>query len=328
MKIGWRLYFTVVGLVAMGMISYEMNVWTFGSETEANPDLVRVENVSQSLNVQEASSDDKKEILDGEFTVLNKNQDLNDEKVVKDKEQSDAGIIPSHIHIPSIGVDAPVEDVGILDNGQMGVPEDPQASGWFEPGTQPGSRGNAVIAGHVDSRTGPAVFYDLKKLQKGDEIKIQDEEGDEKVYIVEKLESYPMEDSPIEKIFGSTNEKRLNLITCTGEFVRDRGGHQDRLVVYSKLKEPEMDQKDITPPAKVQVQGTFVTWHAVREDYVAGYRVYKSKGGEDFQKVASISKHERKTFVDAEASEHQYYVTTVNQDGQESSPSKIVGKSK
>lgn len=327
MKLDWKLYFTVVGFAALVLIAFETNVWTMGSDSNGNPDIVRVENASQSLNLNEkaASSDDKKEILDGEFTVLNKDKDLRAEEVIKGQQESETGIFPTHISIPAIQVDASVKDVGILDNGQMGVPEDPQVTGWFEPGAQPGSPGNSVIAGHVDSRTGPAVFYDLNKLQKGDEIIVSDEDGGEKTYIVEKLESYPMDDSPIEKIFGKTDEKRLNLITCTGEFVRDLGGHQDRLVVFSKLKETEMNQADISPPSEIKVQGTFLTWHAVREDYVAGYRVYRSEDGESFEKVASISSHERKSFADPKASDYQYYVTTVNEDGQESAPSNIVG---
>ncbi|QAS52993.1 class F sortase [Halobacillus litoralis] len=323
MKLDWKLYFTVLGIAALLMVAYEMNAFALWSDSESNPDVVRVENAEQYASELSASSDDKKEILDGEFTVLNNSQSLKSGDVIKNEEQADTGIVPTHIKIPSIEVDAPLGAVGVLDNGEMGVPESPQKAGWFEPGTQPGNVGNAVIAGHVDSRTGPAVFYDLKKLKKGDEITVKNDEGEAKTYVVEKLESYPMEESPITQIFGKTDEKRLNLITCTGEFVRDRGGHQDRLVVYSTLKEPVPEKEEIDAPANVSVQGTFITWHAVREDYVAGYRVYRSKDGESFEKVASISRHERKSYADPEASEFQYYVTTVGESGQESEPSPI-----
>ncbi|RWZ59119.1 class F sortase [Halobacillus fulvus] len=246
---------------------------------------------------------------------------MKDEEVVKNERQAEDGIIPSRISIPAIDVDASVEEVGILDNGEMGVPEDPMKAGWFEPGTQPGNRGNSVIAGHVDSRTGPAVFYHLDQLKKGDEITVTGEDGEEKTYVVQKLESYPENQSPIEQIFGSTNEKRLNLITCTGEFIRDQGGHQDRLVVYSTLKEPV---EEVEVPTNVKVSGAFVTWHAVRSDNVVGYRVYESRDdGETFEKVASISQHERKAYSESKAGEYQYYVTAVDQQGNESAPSSI-----
>ncbi|WP_079477980.1 class F sortase [Halobacillus salinus] len=318
MKLNWRLYFTVMGLIALFLVIYETNAWAVW--TKEDTQVVRVENAQS----QSAPEEKQKEILEGEFTVINKDENMNDEKVVKNEKQAEEGIIPTRIRIPSIDVDAKIESVGVLDNGEMGVPEDPLKAGWFEPGTQPGNRGNAVIAGHVDSKTGPAVFYHLDQMKKGDEFTVTGKDGKEKTYIVQKLESYPQYNSPIEKIFGSTNEKRLNLITCTGEFIRDKGGHQDRLVVYSTLKEPK---ETVPSPTNVQVSGAFLTWYAVREDDTAGYRVYESRdGGETFDKVASVSQHERKAYSEPKASEYEYYVTAVNKDGTESEPSTIAGE--
>ncbi|MGI8316645.1 sortase domain-containing protein [Halobacillus mangrovi] len=317
----WKIYFTVVGLISLLMVGYETNVWAHLTDSSKKTDVVRVENPeNESVNLvpEQKVEEQEEEVLDGEFTVINKNKNMNSAEVVKNKKQKRSGITPRRIKIPSIDVDASIESVGVLDNGEMGVPDDPDKAGWFEPGTEPGSQGNSVIAGHVDSRTGPAVFYDLTQVGAGDEIVVYDQEGNEKTYIVEKLESYPQTNSPIEKIFGRTDEKRLNLITCTGEFIRDQGGHQDRLVVYSKLKEPKVT---IDSPTNVEVNGTFVTWHAVRKDYVAGYRVYRSADGENFKKVASISAHERKTHSDPDASQYTYYVTTVDLEGRESAPS-------
>ncbi|TGB01650.1 class F sortase [Halobacillus salinus] len=318
MKLNWRLYFTVMGLIALFLVIYETNAWAVW--TKEDTQVVRVENPQS----QSAPEEKQKEILEGEFTVINKDENMNDEKVVKNEKQAEEGIIPTRIRIPSIDVDAKIESVGVLDNGEMGVPEDPLKAGWFEPGTQPGNRGNAVIAGHVDSKTGPAVFYHLDQMKKGDEFTVTGKDGKEKTYVVQKLESYPQYNSPIEKIFGSTNEKRLNLITCTGEFIRDKGGHQDRLVVYSTLKEPK---ETVPSPTNVQVSGAFLTWYAVREDDIAGYRVYESRdGGETFDKVASVSQHERKAYSEPKASEYEYYVTAVNKDGTESEPSTIAGE--
>lgn len=321
MKKEWKIYYTIVAIVALMLIGYETNVWAKLTGSESESEVVKEENADLSSYLISSEEPEKKDIQDGEFTVLNKNRDMNSTEVVKDEQKEDEGIVPTRIQVPSIDVDAAIENVGVLENGQMGVPEDDSKVGWFEPGTKPGNKGNSVLAGHVDNYKGPAVFFYLKDLKKGDEIIVTDKDGKKKTYVVQKLESYPMDNSPIEKIFGSTDEKRLNLITCTGTFVRDKGGHQDRLVVYSKLKEPEKEKKEIAAPTNVEVNGTFVTWHAVREDYVAGYRVYRSENGEDFEKVASISAHERKAFSDPEADQYTYYVTTVDEDGNESKPS-------
>jgi LPXTG-site transpeptidase (sortase) family protein len=147
------------------------------------------------------------------------------------------GIVPSLIEIPAIGVNAEIEKVGRLDNGQMGVPKGMDTVGWFEPGLKPGERGNAVMAGHVDSKTGPAVFFKLDELKKGDEVIVTDQAGESKVFVVIDKKSYPRKDAPVEDIFDFSYSKNLNLITCTGEFNRDARTHEERLVVYTVLKE-------------------------------------------------------------------------------------------
>lgn len=322
MKLHWKIYLSAILFITIILVTLEFGLWPNSAlQKQENENIKHVEGTSSGQEFKEYSN--TTEILDGEFTIINKEKDLNDEEVVKNEEQADTGIEPSHIEIPAIDVNAPIEEVGVLDNGEMGVPDSVETTGWFEPGTQPGNTGNAVIAGHVDSYEGPAVFFYLDQLTKGDEIIVRNDDGEEKIYEVERLESYPMDDAPIEKIFGQTNEKRLNLITCTGEFIRDDGGHQDRLVVYTKLKKPETITA-LSPPTNVESQGTFVKWHSVRDENVAGYRVYKSEDGENFEQVASISNHERKTYTDQNTVNAQFYITTVDQDGNESPPSETI----
>lgn len=152
-------------------------------------------------------------------------------------EDKRVGINPTKLEIPSLKVDAPIEDVGRLENGQMGVPQDPDNIGWFEPGILPGAQGNAVMAGHIDSLTGPAVFHNLAKLKQGDEVVVHGEEGEVIRFIVTKTESYPRNDAPVEEIFGFNYSSGLTLITCIGEFNRDAQTHEERFVVYTELKD-------------------------------------------------------------------------------------------
>ncbi|WP_158541108.1 class F sortase [Sporosarcina sp. BI001-red] len=146
------------------------------------------------------------------------------------------GIIPVTLEIPAIGVKTDIENVGELENGQMGVPDGVDNVGWFEPGTLPGNSGSSVMAGHIDSLTGPAVFYKLDRLKKGDEVVVRGEDGKSLTFIVTRTEKYPRKDAPIEEIFGFSYGSRLNLITCTGEFNRKAKTHEERLVVYTELK--------------------------------------------------------------------------------------------
>ena len=136
----------------------------------------------------------------------------------RERQESIKGMEPAQIEVPSIGVKAKIEATGILDNGEMGVPEDVDQVGWFEPGFKAGAKGHAVLAGHVDSLTGPAVFYELKDVKVGETVVLTDADGREMVFEVKNLKSYETDSAPIEEIFGNSDKRMINLITCTGDF--------------------------------------------------------------------------------------------------------------
>ncbi|MGD6776872.1 MULTISPECIES: class F sortase [Bacillaceae] len=146
------------------------------------------------------------------------------------------GIIPTRLTIPAINVDANINSYGLDESGAMAVPEDGETVAWFEPGTKPGAKGNAVLAAHVDDYTGPAIFFYLKDLEIGDEVLVAD--GDQTLtFVVTGKEAYPYNEAPIRTIFGPSNNQQLNLITCTGLYDRKTNNHQERLVIYTELKE-------------------------------------------------------------------------------------------
>ncbi|WP_090793728.1 class F sortase [Pelagirhabdus alkalitolerans] len=147
---------------------------------------------------------------------------------------STQGIVPDRISIPSIDVDTSIEDVGILPDGKMGVPDDGDQVGWFNRGPKPGAAGQAVMAGHVDDQNGPAIFYHLDELEKGDVVKVHNDQGDERIFRVTHKKVYPYDEKNIEEVFGPTSQSNLNLITCTGEFDRQAGTHRERLVVFTE----------------------------------------------------------------------------------------------
>ncbi|CAH0251331.1 hypothetical protein SRABI96_03186 [Peribacillus sp. Bi96] len=259
--------------------------------------------------------------LKEEFTVL---KEHNTEKKPLNEEFN--GIIPTNVTIPSIDVNASIEQVGLLDNGEMAAPFTEEGVAWFEPGSKPGVKGNAVLAGHVDSKTGPAVFYHLKDLAKGDEITVKDKQGTKLTFVVKQKQSYPRDKAPLNEIFGYSKGRHLNLITCTGTFDRLKGTHQERLVVYAELKteeEKQLENKAKPPatPTNAKISGDLLTWYAVSDGNIIGYRVYKKQPGGTFTHIGSISEYERKNFVDKNATNAHYYVTAVNEYGQESAPS-------
>lgn len=143
-----------------------------------------------------------------------------------------SGIIPESMSIPAIGIDAPVQHLGTTETGEMAVPDKIDEVSWFSPGYKPGQNGRAVVAGHVDGIDGPAIFWDLSKLEPGDEI-IVEGEGRKLIFKVHTMESVPLDEADIPKIFGYSSSPELVLITCSGTYDFERGTREERLVVYA-----------------------------------------------------------------------------------------------
>jgi LPXTG-site transpeptidase (sortase) family protein len=137
------------------------------------------------------------------------------------------------IDTPAIRVNAPVEYVGLTAERAMEAPKGWWNVGWYERGPKPGEQGNAVIAGHLDSESGPAVFWQLDKIRVGDEVRVVDVQGSTIRFRVREIQVYFNEDAPLTKIFGHTDGAHLNLITCDGFFDRNAGIYDRRLVVYT-----------------------------------------------------------------------------------------------
>jgi sortase A len=143
--------------------------------------------------------------------------------------------VPQRLRIPKIGVDAFIESVGLDAKGNMDIPKQDAHVAWYNLGYKLGEKGNTVIAGHLDTKTGePAVFWDLSKLQSGDIISIT--ASDKKVYSyrVQNTATYPSKQFPLEGVFGKFESNRVNLITCQGQYTKG-AGYSNRTVVYAPL---------------------------------------------------------------------------------------------
>jgi len=143
---------------------------------------------------------------------------------------------PKTLSIPKIKVNAMVESVGLDSERKMDVPKDSDNVAWYNLGAKPGSVGSAVIAGHKDEASGaPSVFWDLKKLESGDEIIVTDENGNDYTYSVTEIKDYPDASFPLQKVFNTNGKPYLNLITCEGIFNESTRNYSHRTVVYSEL---------------------------------------------------------------------------------------------
>lgn len=150
----------------------------------------------------------------------------------------EAAGLPVRLEIPAIAVDAPIEHVGRLPTGAMDVPKIPADVAWFNESARPGQAGRpAVIAGHLDSPTGPAIFYKLRFLVPGDELAVTYENGSRYIFSVRSKERYAFDQAPIQRIFGEGPRRMVNLITCDGAWDRGHANYQQRLVIYTEMKQ-------------------------------------------------------------------------------------------
>lgn len=140
---------------------------------------------------------------------------------------------PERIRIPAIGVAAPVVHVGLDHEGALEVPASWGVAGWYARGARPGEPGPAVIVGHVDSSSGPAVFYRLGALQRGAAIRIRRADGSVARFRVHRVERWPKESFPTQLVYGATRRPTLRLITCGGAFDRATGHYIDNTIVFA-----------------------------------------------------------------------------------------------
>ncbi len=154
------------------------------------------------------------------------------------KPQTSMGANPVRLLIPSIGVNASVETVGILNNGDLATPTHSpwEDVGWFVSGPQPGEPGSAVIDGHLDRPGGyPAVFWNLRYIQAGATVTVITANGKTLSFRVTLVALYPPQSAPIQEIFGNASGTYLNLITCAGDWIASQNQTTLRLVVYTTL---------------------------------------------------------------------------------------------
>ncbi|GIF55132.1 class F sortase [Asanoa iriomotensis] len=147
---------------------------------------------------------------------------------------------PSEVRIPRVAIRSSLVGLDLDSKGELEAPVDYAKAGWYEQGTLPGEPGPAVIAGHVDSYRGPAVFYRLRELRPGDTVEVR--RGDTWLpFRVVATGHYPKDKFPTTRVYGATPGSELRLITCGGEFDRSRRSYRDNVVVYAvDARTPEL----------------------------------------------------------------------------------------
>jgi Sortase domain len=146
--------------------------------------------------------------------------------------------LPVRVQIPKIGVASSLDRLGRAPDGTVEVPGPDRwgVPGWYELGPRPGDRGSAVILGHVDSKRGPAVFFRLRELRAGDEIKVTRADGSSVRFVVERTAQYDKQRFPTDEVYYPTLTSALRLVTCGGEFDHSTGHYRSNIIVFATIK--------------------------------------------------------------------------------------------
>lgn len=150
---------------------------------------------------------------------------------------------PLEVLVPRIGVRSKLVGLRLNLDGTVQVPDSYGVAGWYRDGPAPGDPGAALILGHVDSKSGPAIFFRLRELRKGDAVLVLRADGTTARFIVDRLAAYPKARFPAAKVYAQAGPPELRLITCTGAF--SKGHYVDNLVVFARQLVPAPAQRPV-----------------------------------------------------------------------------------
>jgi hypothetical protein len=140
---------------------------------------------------------------------------------------------PVSLTIPLIGVKTSLITLGLAADGSLQVPSSTAVAGWYTGSPRPGSIGSAIIVGHIDSLSGPGVFYRLSELRRGDQVYLRRADGTTVLFLVTLVQSYLKDNFPTQAVYGPTPDAELRLITCGGAFDAATGHYLSNIVVYA-----------------------------------------------------------------------------------------------
>jgi hypothetical protein len=146
---------------------------------------------------------------------------------------------PHGVQIQKINVNAPIDPLGLYKLGPLDQTPRWSDVGWWDKGAKPGQVGIAQMYGHVDTYTGPAVFWNLAKLSPGDTVRISYGKGSPLTFRVMWSKSFPSAQLPMHWMLHARKQRALALITCAGVFHGlSNGGYDHKLLVFARLVLP------------------------------------------------------------------------------------------
>ncbi|MDL5201769.1 class F sortase [Streptomyces sp. ALI-76-A] len=147
--------------------------------------------------------------------------------------------LPQRVDIPRLGVQAPVVARGLDGQGAIDPPPFDRAGavGWYAAGVKPGATGTALLVGHVDTETRPAVFYKISAMQPGETVRVIRDDGEVAEFTVDDVQVVTRDRFDARQAYGprETGRAELRLITCGGTFDRASRSYTANVIVSAYL---------------------------------------------------------------------------------------------
>ena len=140
---------------------------------------------------------------------------------------------PVLLTIPLIGVQTQLVTLGLTAAGELQVPSSTSVAGWYTGSPRPGAIGSSIIVGHIDSHSGPGVFYRLPDLAAGDKIYVKRADGTLVEFRVTSVRTYLKDRFPTQDVYGPVPDAELRRITSGGAFAGATGHNLRNIVVYA-----------------------------------------------------------------------------------------------
>jgi sortase (surface protein transpeptidase) len=148
--------------------------------------------------------------------------------------QAAAQSVPVRLRVPSVDLDAPLDQVGVRDDGLMEIPDDGDRAGWYRYGPTPGdAEGSAVLAGHVDTQEGLGAMAALMDVPMDAEVEVEMDDGSVLRYRVIGRETIEKDELPVDELFDRSGPARLTLVTCGGPWRYEASSYRDNVVVVA-----------------------------------------------------------------------------------------------
>jgi hypothetical protein len=143
--------------------------------------------------------------------------------------------VPVSLRVPAITLSVSLSTLGLNPDGTVQVPDNDTQPGWFRLGPSPGQIGSAVILGHVDTYAGPGVFFQLRALVPGDQVRVSLTDGAVVTFDVTSVVQYAKAQFPAQEVYQSHGSSALQLVTCGGVFDQATGHYLSNVVVYTSF---------------------------------------------------------------------------------------------